>query len=195
MNNHKKLLSNSRCEDKNTMRGPHCKNIGFSEPTSTVTLRDLNGNPIVPGRRYLIESLAFPGQVISSETWHNGWYPELWAILKFESGEPIRFEQSGDHVLLLTDYTEVTIPEFDIEEPKYLSEDPTNPGVDFALRGSRSQWLVTEPTDPDLVAGNYYAFKNYYSGKFMSARDSLGWLYVERSSMESRTMWRFRPMG
>ncbi|WP_218938000.1 hypothetical protein, partial [Bacillus cereus] len=162
----------------------------------TVTLRDLNGNPIVSGRRYLIESFAFPTQFIGSQIWSGGSSVlRRWAILQFDSGEPIRFEQSGDHVRLLTNRVYVDVPDLGIEFPLYLSEDGTYPGVQLDTdEGAFSRWLVTQPSDPDLVAGNYYAFKNDHSGKFMSARDSLGWLYVEKSSIEPRTLWRFRPL-
>ncbi|MES1054059.1 hypothetical protein FOA24_35370 [Bacillus thuringiensis] len=52
-------------------------------------------------------------------------------------------------------------------------------------------WIPTE--NPAFATGNYFAFKNYYSHKFMSVGDSGGWLTTNKSNMDSKTMWRLIP--
>ncbi|PEA00998.1 hypothetical protein [Bacillus cereus] len=181
-------------EHKKRFPGPRCENGGISE-RKLMTLRDANGNPVIAEKRYYMESHAFPQQKVATAYWGGGSdaIHRYWAMLKFNSCEPIRFEKSGNHVKMLTDRT--LFLDSGIEFPLYLATDEDDPGVKCTSHGGdRTWWIITEPTDPDLVAGNYYAFRNYSSYRFMRAVAPLGWLYVDKTDMDSKTMWRLIPI-
>ncbi|WP_353055081.1 hypothetical protein, partial [Bacillus thuringiensis] len=134
-----------------------------------------------------MESYAFPGQDLSSQNW----YGDYWATLSSITYEPIRVEQFGDGVRFLTNRTHY-VDEVGIELPMYLGVNPYNPGVIISSSTSRESWSVTAaPTG--MYPANYFAFKNSTNNQFMSARDSLNWLYVDKSTMDSKTMWRLVP--
>lgn len=173
---------------------------GNSASAATLNdLKDANGNPVKTGKRYYMESYAFPGQGLVYETWSNN----FWTKLGSRPGEVVTFQSSwsGDSVRMETDKNievdnEIGLP---VPESLYLSIDSNADGVQLARSNysSNAQWWI--PTGPssdmnlDFTARNCVAFKNYDSNKFMSAGDSFGWLYVNKSNMDSKTMWRLIP--
>ncbi|WP_141402180.1 hypothetical protein [Bacillus cereus] len=159
-------------------------------------LKDVNGNPVETGKKYYMESYAFPGQGLVYDTWSN----DFWAKLGSRPGEVITFEPSwsGDYVRMRTDKTELDYNEIElpVSYPLYLGVNSETDGVQLALRNNTQWWIPTEPSSDmnlNFTARNCVAFKSYDSNKFMSSGDSFGWLYVNKSNMDSKTMWRLIP--
>ncbi|MES1051878.1 hypothetical protein FOA24_21910 [Bacillus thuringiensis] len=171
---------------------------GGVNPASADTLKDSNGNSIVAGHKYYMEPYEFPGQGLAYEEWSG----DLWAKLGSTPDQTVTIEQSGNSVRLKTDkqglINESTWGPI-VPVNIYLGIHPTTDGVAlvYNLYPSNEQWWIpTEPTEdmnPDVAARNYFAFKNYYSHKFMSVGDSGGWLTTNKSTMDSKTMWRLVP--
>ncbi|OUB23764.1 hypothetical protein CN980_26670 [Bacillus cereus] len=162
-------------------------------------LKDANGNPVETGKKYYMESYAFPGQGLVYETWSN----KYWTKLGSRPGEVVTFQSSwsGDSVRMITDETELEDNEVGIPVPSplYLSIDSQVDGVKLA-RGAyadnKQWWIPTGPSSDmnlDFTAKNCVAFKNYDTNKFISSGDSFGWLYVNKSNMDAKTMWRLIP--
>ncbi|PEQ68110.1 hypothetical protein [Bacillus cereus] len=165
-------------------------------PASADTLKDSNGNSIVAGQKYYMEPYEYPGQGLAYDFWRVG----QWAKLGSTPGQTVTIEQSGDSVRLKTDKVGGPgtidpdggfIPD---NLPLYLGINYSNDGVELII-GTNSYypdwWIPTE--NPAFTAGNYFAFKNYYSNKFMSVGDQGGWLTTNKSNMDSKTMWRLIP--
>ncbi|PFK24010.1 hypothetical protein [Bacillus cereus] len=172
-------------------------NSASAAPLNNV--KDANGNPVEAGKKYYMESYAFPGQGLVYDTWSNN----SWAKLGSRPGEVVTFQSSwaGDSVRMITDengldYNEAGLP---VPSPLYLSTDSKMDGVKLVLGAyadNTQWWIPTEPSSDmnfDFTARNCVAFKNYDSNKFMSSGDSFGWLYVNKSNMDSKTMWRLIP--
>ncbi|AXY11299.1 hypothetical protein CUC43_32250 (plasmid) [Bacillus thuringiensis LM1212] len=171
-------------------------------PASAATLSDLkdaNGNPVETGKKYYMESYAFPGQGLVYETWSN----KYWTKLGSRPGEVVTFQSSwsGDSIRIKTDKAELEDNEIGlpVSSPLYLSIDSQVDGVKLAgdAYGDNKQWWI--PTGPssdinlDFTARNCVAFENSDTNKFISSGDSFGWLYMNKSNMDTKTMWRLIP--
>lgn len=173
---------------------------GNSASAATLNdVKDVNGNPVETGKSYYMESYAFPGQGLVYETWSN----DFWTKLGSRPGEVVTFQSSwsGDSVRIQTNKAieednELGLP---TPAPLYLSIDSEADGVQLARSSysNNTQWWIPTAPSSDMnlafTARNCVAFKNYDSNKFMSSGDSFGWLYVNKSNMDSKTMWRLIP--
>ncbi|MED1300227.1 hypothetical protein BK704_28895 [[Bacillus thuringiensis] serovar konkukian] len=167
-------------------------------PASATILKDSNGNSIVAGQEYYMQPYEFPGQGLAYEVWSTN----HWTKLGSGSGETVTFEQSGIAVRMKTAlYELVDAGRFDLPvmHSLYLGISSQADGVKLNINNSLENtqwWIPTEPSgnmNSDFAARNYFAFKNADSNKFMSYTDASGWLYANKSNMDSKTMWRLVP--
>ncbi|PFK26116.1 hypothetical protein [Bacillus cereus] len=128
-------------------------------------LKDSNGNPIVYGQEYYMESYEHPGYRAAYAWWDT-------IILEDEEhSEPIKFQkpmsQSDNpenvNIQISTGYDSTW---------RYLTKMPYSIWGTYSLNGygdvdrrKAGTWVPTEPSadmNPDLKTGNYYALKNPY---------------------------------
>ncbi|MED1300234.1 hypothetical protein BK704_13765 [[Bacillus thuringiensis] serovar konkukian] len=164
-------------------------------PASADTLKDVNGNNIVAGQEYYLESYEYPWFGMRFEEWGGG----LWASLgsPYNEQETVKVIQSGNSVKFETDELGWEYDMFGgiVWVPLYLSIDDDNDGVALS-KGNLSYpewWIPTVPSDPFFAGKNFFAFKNYKNNKFMSHSDGIGWLYASKSNMDIKTMWCLTP--
>ncbi|WP_305927797.1 hypothetical protein [Bacillus mycoides] len=174
-------------------------------------LKDSNGNPIDSYKKYYMEPYEFPGQRLVYENLSG----QDMVKLGSSPGEKIRAyfpyleypeNSSPDTVFIRTERTWEDEPGY--SSPYWLVASPANNRValDYGYNtNAKGYWTATKPSedmDPDFAARNYYAFKSWYFDennpnnkhhKFMSYRNSDGWLNVDQATMNSKTMWRFIP--
>ncbi|WP_305927834.1 hypothetical protein [Bacillus mycoides] len=171
-------------------------------------LKDSNGNPIDSYKKYYMEAYEFPGQRLAyeNEAVKLGSGPGEKIGVYFPSADYPN--TSPELVHLKTERTWGEDEEPGYSSPYWLVANPANNRVELGYgfnTNAKGYWTATKPSedmDPDFVARNYYAFKSWYFDennpnnkhhKFMSYRNSDGWLNVDQATMNSKTMWRFIP--
>ncbi|MEH7217530.1 hypothetical protein [Bacillus toyonensis] len=161
------------------------------DSASADTLKDSNGNPIVAGQQYYMQPYEFPGRGLAY-AWSTA---SNWAKLGSSPGEAVTFEQTEGWVRIKTDKWDW---KHELLQPVltslYLAGNSDGVELRFDNPNHNTQWWTpTEPSsdmNSDFAARNYYAFKNYNNNQFMSYRNAGDWLYVDQSTMNSKTMWR-----
>lgn len=180
---------------------PHELEIHFYAP-----FKDINGNAVQLNREYYMEPVDFPGQGLEYAQWSTS----DWAKLTSNNRMAVKFENErygingmNSLVKIKTDKTKdiITDDEFwgpliDRNVPMYLGAGFNAEGVELhsLMTNQRHQyWIPMQSSIPELASTNYIAFKNQEKDRYLAYRNSGQWLYVDQSTINSKTKWRLIP--
>lgn len=169
--------------------------------------KDINGNPVSLNKEYYMEPVDFPGHGLQYAPWSTS----DWAKLTSNNRMAVTFENEryginglvDSIVKIKTDKTKDVVIEDEYWGPLIHRNVPMYLGAGFNAEGvelhrlmtnQRHQyWIPMQSSIPELQSTNYIAFKNQEKGKYLAYRNSGEWLYVDQSTINSKTKWRLIP--